>query len=103
MAGSKDGLKERLACYRQITISVIGRSSGRTISIPVWFVCEGNKLYLLPVQGSDTQWYKNLLRHREIGISARGVEANATALGSVTGAVWNSLSRSFERSTGRWT
>ena len=75
MADSKYGLKERLARYRQIKISVIGRSSGRTISIPVWFVCEGNKLYLLPVQGSDTQWYKNLLRHREIGISARDVEA----------------------------
>jgi hypothetical protein len=72
---STDTLKERLARYRQIKISVIGRSSGRTISIPVWFVFEGNKLYLLPVQGSDTQWYKNLLRHREIGISARGVEA----------------------------
>ena len=54
---------------------MIGRSSGRTISIPVWFVFEEKKLYLLPVQGSDTQWYKNLLRHREIGVSTRGVEA----------------------------
>jgi len=25
------------------------------------FVHEGNTLYLLPVQGSDTNWYKNLL------------------------------------------
>ena len=25
-----------------------------TISIPVWFVLEGEKLYLLPVQASDT-------------------------------------------------
>jgi hypothetical protein len=62
-------LKDRLPRYRQIKISVIGRKSGRTISNPVWFVFEGNKLYL-PVQGSDTQWYKNVLRHREIGISA---------------------------------
>jgi len=68
-------LKDRLHRYRQIKISVVGRKSGRTISIPVWFVFEGNKLYLLPVQGSDTQWYKNLLRHRKIGISARGAEA----------------------------
>jgi hypothetical protein len=35
---------------RQIKLSVIGRKSGRTISIPVWFVLEGEKLYLLPVQ-----------------------------------------------------
>jgi len=77
MPTSKDTLKDRLTRYRQIKISVVGRSSGRTISIPVWFVFEGNNLYLLPVQGSDTQWYKNLLRHREIGISARGVEAES--------------------------
>jgi hypothetical protein len=31
----------------QIKISVIGRKSGRTISIPVWFVLEAEKLYLL--------------------------------------------------------
>ena len=37
MAGSKDSLRDRLArYYRQIKISVIGRKSGRTISIPVW-------------------------------------------------------------------
>jgi hypothetical protein len=72
-------LKERLERYRQIKISVIGRKSGRTISIPVWFVLERDKLYLLPVQGSDTQWYKNLLRHRSIGISARGAETEFQA------------------------
>jgi len=56
MTGSEDSLKDRLARYRQIKISMIGRKSGRTISIPVWFVLEGDSLYLLPVQGSDTQW-----------------------------------------------
>jgi len=35
-------------------ISVIGRKSGKTISIPVWFVLEGAKLFLLPVRDSDT-------------------------------------------------
>jgi len=50
----KDGLKDRLARYRQIKISVIGRMSGQAISIPVWFVFEGSKLYLLPVKGSQT-------------------------------------------------
>jgi hypothetical protein len=42
-----------LTRYRQIKISVVGRTSGHTISIPVWFVFEGERLYLLPVQGSD--------------------------------------------------
>ena len=53
MPTPKDDLKDRLARYRQIKISVIGRKSGQTISIPVWFAPEGEKLYLLPVQGSD--------------------------------------------------
>jgi hypothetical protein len=48
MPNTKDGLKERLARYRQIKISVIGRKSGKTISIPVWFVLEKPCLPLLP-------------------------------------------------------
>src|SRR5436309_6116019 len=72
-------IKERLARYRQIELSVIGRKSGRTISIPVWFVLEGDKLYLLPVQGSDTQWYKNVLKNPSIRIEARGVGAEFRA------------------------
>ncbi len=70
---SKDSLKDRLAHYRQIKISVVGRKSGKTISIPVWFVLEGEKLFLLPVRGSDTQWYKNVLQNPSIRIDARGV------------------------------
>ena len=57
MASSKNDLKDRLTRYHQIKISVTGRKSGQTISIPVWFVLDGGKLYLLPVQGSVTQWY----------------------------------------------
>jgi deazaflavin-dependent oxidoreductase (nitroreductase family) len=72
-------LKDRLARSREITISVIGRKSGKTISIPVWFVVEGEKLYLLPVQGSDTQWYENLLKIPAIRIDARGVESGFRA------------------------
>ena len=79
MSNSKDTLKERLARYRQIKISVIGRKSGQTISIPVWFVLDGHKLYLLPVRGSDTQWYRNVLRNRSIRIDARGVAAEFRA------------------------
>ena len=85
MATSKDMLKERLGRYRQIKISVVGRKSGRRISIPVWFVVEGEKLYLLPVQGSDTQWFKNVRKNPSIGIDARGVEAEFRAA-PVTGA-----------------
>jgi hypothetical protein len=70
-----DRLRDRLSRYRQIKISVTGRKSGRTISIPVWFVLESNRLYLLPVQGSDTQWYRNVLQNPEIWIEARGIQS----------------------------
>ena len=40
---------------------------------------DGEKLYLLPVHGSDTQWYKNLLHNPSIRIDARGVEAKFRA------------------------
>ena len=72
-------LKSRLARHRQIKLSVIGRKSGKTISNPVWFVLEGEKLYLLPVKGSDTQWYNNVLKNPSIRIDARGAEAKLRA------------------------
>lgn len=89
MPTSNETLKERLARYREITITVIGRKSGKKISIPVWFVFEEERskenksekgtLYLLPVEGSDTQWYKNALHNPSIRIDARGAEAQFRA------------------------
>ena len=73
-SSQKKDLNDRLARYRQITLSVVGRKTGRTISVPVWFVLEGDKVYLLPVHGSDTQWYRNVLEKPSIRIEARGVE-----------------------------
>jgi deazaflavin-dependent oxidoreductase (nitroreductase family) len=70
-----ESLKDRLSRYREIHLTVTGRKSGRAISIPVWFVFEDGKLYLLPVQGSDTQWYKNVLNKPTIRIDARGTQA----------------------------
>jgi deazaflavin-dependent oxidoreductase (nitroreductase family) len=68
-------LKDQLSRYREITISVTGRKSGRPISIPVWFVLEGTTLYLLPVQGSDTQWYKNVQKKPSVGVHVGGANA----------------------------
>ena len=75
MAKRNDALRDRLSRSREINIRVIGRKSGRTISNPVWFVLHEDKLYLLPVQGSDTQWYKNVLKNPSIRIAAAGEEA----------------------------
>jgi deazaflavin-dependent oxidoreductase (nitroreductase family) len=73
-------LKGRLSRYREINLSVTGRRSGRTISQPVWFVFDDDKVYLLPVRGSDTQWYKNVLKYPSIRIDARGADAEFQAV-----------------------
>jgi len=72
MTHSVGDLRERLAHTREIKISVTGRKSGATITLPVWFVLVADKLYLLPVYGSGTQWFKNLQKNRILGISAGG-------------------------------
>jgi len=70
-----DALRDRLARSRELNMSVIGRKSGRTISNPVWFVLDQDDLYLLPVQGSATQWYKNVLKNPTIRIGTGKAEA----------------------------
>ena len=66
--------KQVLASTEEIEITVTGRNSGRKISLPVWFVLEGDTLYLLPVTGSESNWYKNILRNPTMTIAAKGME-----------------------------
>jgi deazaflavin-dependent oxidoreductase (nitroreductase family) len=80
MPTKNDSLQDRLSRYQQINITVTGRKSGRAISNPIWFVFDDDKLYLLPVRGSETQWYKNVLSNPSIRIDARGVEAEVQAM-----------------------
>ena len=80
MPAQSDALRERLSRYREINITVTGRKSGRSISIPVWFVLEKDKLYLLPVRGSDTQWYQNVLKNPSFRIDAHGAGAELQAV-----------------------
>ena len=84
MPARSDALTDRLYRYREITITVIGRKSQRAISIPVWFILDDDHLYLLPVQGSDTQWYKNVLKNPSLRINARGAEAEFVPITDAT-------------------
>jgi|SRR5579863_505835 len=70
-----NNLKDRLSRDHEIKITVTGRKSGRAISNPVWFVFDDRTLYLLPVQGSNTQWYKNVLKNPAMQINARGTQS----------------------------
>ena len=95
-----DTLIDRLSRFREINITVTGRKSGRSISIPVWFVLENGKLYLLPVQGSDTQWYKNVLKNPMIGIDVRGTKAEFTAIPVTDATAVSSVAAKFRAKYG---
>jgi deazaflavin-dependent oxidoreductase (nitroreductase family) len=62
----------------ELEITVTGRTSGWSLSYPVWFVLDGDKLYLIPVKGSDTEWYKNLRKRPSIRLAARGKTLTAS-------------------------
>ena len=62
-----------------IEITVTGRTSGRSLTYPVWFALEVDKLYLIPVRGSDTEWYKNLRKRPSIRLEVRGKTLTTSA------------------------
>jgi len=64
---------------REVELTVTGRKSGRAITLPVWFARDGGTLYLVPVSGSDSNWYKNVLRTPTIRLAAGGAECTASA------------------------
>lgn len=71
--------KEALNSYSKIELSVIGRSSGVSIKRQVWFVYKSNMLYLLPLNGSETSWHKNILKNPAIKISLDDTKLSADA------------------------
>ena len=75
MTKSDDALANLLFRSQEITLTVTGRKSGKKISNQVWFVFEDEKLYLLPARGSDTQWYKNVLKNPSIRVEAGSAKA----------------------------
>ena len=74
---SKVDLYEKLNRASEISLIVKGRKSRKDIPRPVWFVHEGNTIYLLPNHGSDTNWYLNMLVDPTLKISVDGVRIPA--------------------------
>jgi deazaflavin-dependent oxidoreductase (nitroreductase family) len=71
--------KDALQGRREVELTVTGRKSGRESSRPIWFVEEGDRVLLLPVSGSGSNWYRNLVKTPEIQLAAAGSELRATA------------------------
>jgi deazaflavin-dependent oxidoreductase (nitroreductase family) len=100
MPVNSDSPKDRLSQTNEITISVIGRKSGHTTSRPVWFVAEGNDLYLLPVEGSGTQWYQNVAKNPKMEIEAEGAKGEFKAIPITDPAEVKSVADKFRKKYG---
>jgi len=71
--------KNALAETDEVELTVTGRASGRETSRPVWFVQDGDTLYLLPVKGSDSTWFKNVPKTPSMRLAAKGAAISAVA------------------------
>ena len=72
--------KQALDRTEEIVLTVTERElSGRTSSRPVWFVKRGRRLYLLPVKGSDSKWYRHVLETPTVTLTAKGQKWTARA------------------------
>ena len=70
---------EALDDTREINITTVGRTTGAEITLPVWFVRQDDRLYLLPVAGSGSNWYKNVRKAGSLRVTARRAERALTA------------------------
>ncbi len=58
----------------EIELGTIGRVTGRESTRPVWFVRENDTVYLMPITGADSQWYRNVVQTPTVHLAAGGVE-----------------------------
>ncbi len=65
-----DNILAALKKNKEIELTVTGRRSGKPLPRPVWFVVRGREVLLLPVTGTDSQWYKNVLLNPQVKINA---------------------------------
>ncbi len=72
-------LKSALQDANEVDLTVTGRKTGNESSRPIWFVLEGDKLLLLPVSGTDSNWYRNVQKTPAIGLRADGAELRTDA------------------------
>jgi hypothetical protein len=73
-----DAVRDAFAGTDEVEITVTGRKTGRQITHPVWFVQEESSIFLVPVTGSDSHWYKNVRRTPWIQVAANGTAVNTS-------------------------
>ena len=75
-------------------------NSGRAVSIPVWFVLDGEKLYLLPAYGWVHSGTRTCSRTSSVRIKAPGAEAAFKVVPSLTPHKVSSVTEKFRAKYG---
>jgi deazaflavin-dependent oxidoreductase (nitroreductase family) len=80
-SGGRSDFLRKLKGSGEVTISVNGRKTGKKLSTPVWFLLdeEKNRVIIVPVSGSKTNWFKNLERNPQIELASDVASTRATA------------------------
>ena len=58
-----------------LVLTTIGRKSGRSLSVPLFYVGEGDRLYIVASFGGNDEppaWYRNLVANPEVGVEVEG-------------------------------
>ncbi len=76
---SAEAFRRLLKQRDELQLTDRGRHSGQEHTRPVWFVVEGDILHLLPVTGSDSNWYRNLVTHPDAKLTVDGESLRASA------------------------
>jgi hypothetical protein len=62
-----------------VEVELTVKRSGKWTTRPVWFVADGITIYLLPMYGTDTKWYKYATANPEIELSVKGKKVRGEA------------------------
>jgi deazaflavin-dependent oxidoreductase (nitroreductase family) len=76
---SSSEFRRALNSSNELKITFVGRKTGKKYSTPVWFATNEAKLYLLPVGGTKSNWYKNVLKNPKMELQVSGQSATAEA------------------------
>jgi hypothetical protein len=88
-------LMQVLEGAREVELTVTGRRSGEESSRPVWFTQDGERMYLVPVGGSGSNWYRNIVQTPRIRLVADGGELETEATPITDAAVVNDVLEKF--------
>jgi len=63
-----------------VNITVTGRKTRKKFSTPVWYVLDGKIVVLVPMKGSDNDWFKDLVKDPqiELGVGEIAIPFKAT-------------------------